>query len=153
MTFKRFLISLAILTLSGCGGKHPPDVTALQLGSTLLQNATILQKGITAKMDARELSVPLATQLSAPIEKLVARAPALENAVKAYHAATTGAAKAVAAKDVQALLTEANALMSTFLNVTIPPGVSAELTKLAATVLSTISSLQLEFARGLGVTS
>lgn len=152
---KRFLTPLIVFVMlfAGCAGKSAPDVTVLQLGSSLLKSATALQKSITARMDAKELSVPLATQLSAPIEQLVNKAPALENAVRVYHTAATGTAKALAAKDVQALIAEANTLMSRFFNVTIPPGVSAELSKLAATVLSTISSLQLEFARGLGATS
>lgn len=147
---KRFSILALVFLCAGCASHNAPETTVLQVGTLLLQNATALQKGITAKMDAKQLTPELATQLSAPIAKLVDLAPALENAVKVYHAATTGAAKAVAAKDVQALLAEANTLMSSFFNVAIPSGVAAELSQLAATVLSTISSLQMEFAKGLG---
>lgn len=141
------LVAAFAIAASGCASRtNPPDVTVLQTGSTVLQTASALQKGITAATDAGSLPVPLARKLTGYVEVVYAKSGQLETAVQAYHLATAIDVRRLKAAEIQALLTDLNAPLGKLLAEALPAGVVRQLTLLAGNVMAAIASVQLSIA-------
>jgi PBP1b-binding outer membrane lipoprotein LpoB len=136
------ILALALLLADCASNPNPADVQVLQTGSTVLQAATALQKGITASTDAKVLPVPLAQKLTGYVAIVSQKSGLLENAVQAYHAATTVDLRKAKAAEIQQLLTDINSPIAQLLNEALPDGAVRQLTLLVGNVMSAVASVQ-----------
>lgn len=147
-------VALLMLTVTsavspGCASNAKPETTILQVGTTVLGAVTELQKGITAATDQHSLPVPLAQQLTGYVTVVHDKAGPLEDALKAYHAATSVNVRTATAAQIVKLIGDMNNAINNVLGTALPAGVVAELSKLVGKVLEAIGAVQLEVAKGL----
>lgn len=140
--------------LSGCatagGGKVAPDVAVASYGTDILKAATDLQRGVTQLTDSKLLPVATATKITDQIAIIDQKAPAVSQALKAYHSATTPLDKQSKAALVQTLVAQLNGPLTNILGISVPEGTVARITKLVGDTMAVISSIQMEVAKGLG---
>lgn len=143
---KRLLIAMACVILvsacSSCAGNNPPDVVALQVGGTVLDTATALQKQITAWTDAKTLSVPMAQKLTGYVQQVYDKSGPLGDAVKAYHDITDLNLKKLKAAEIEQLIADINSPLGKLLAEAVPEGVLRQFTLLVTNVMDAITKAQ-----------
>lgn len=141
---------LAYAVSSGACAKQPPEVTAAHIGSSVLETAEALQRGITRETDAKVLPVALAQKLTGYTQIIYDKSGPLGEALRRYHAATTIDLKNASAAEIQAGIAEITQALNLFLKEPLPAGIASELSSLAANVMAAIASVQAEVAKSLG---
>lgn len=148
----RLLVGFALVVLSACAsaGSRPPDVAAAQVGTNVLQAATVLQNEVNRLTAATILPVALGQTITDANKQVSAKAGALSTALRAYHATTTLADKSVKAAEVQRLITDLSGPLAAMLGVQLPEGAAASVSRLIGAVMGAVSAVQAEVAKGLG---
>lgn len=146
------VVGMICLTLCACAskpGQRPPDVAAAQVGTNVLQAATLLQNEVNRLTAATVLPVALGQRITDANKVVSQKAGQLSSALKAYHAATSLADRSAKASEVQALITQLSEPLSAMLGVTLPAGAAASVSRLIGAVMSAVGAVQAEVAKGL----
>lgn len=146
------LVGIVCLTLMGCAsaqGQRPPDVAAAQVGTNVLQAATLLQNEVNRLTAATVLPVALGQRITDANKVVSAKAGQLSTALKAYHVATSLADRSTKAAEVQALITQLSEPLSAMLGVKLPEGAASSVSRLIGAVMSAVGAVQAEVAKGL----
>lgn len=146
---KRIVVLATLLAVVSCAG-HKAPVIVVQTTGTVVDAATALQKAVTAATDAGVLPVPLAQKLTGYNEVIYAKSGTLLEAVRAYSTLQAPDLKKLKAAEVQQLVADVNAQLARFLKESLPQGVLSQLTALVGNVMSAVSAVQLQVAKGLG---
>jgi hypothetical protein len=153
--FASALLIAAVLIASSAGcassdsGQRPPDVAAAQVGTDVLQAATVLQNEVNRLTAASVLPVALGQKITDANKVVSAKAGQLSTALKAYHAATALADRSAKAAEVQALITQLSEPLSAMLGVKLPDGAASSVSRLIGAVMSAVGAVQAEVAKGL----
>lgn len=134
---------------SGTAGKRPADVAAAQVGTNVLQAATLLQNEVNRLTAAGTLPVALGQTITDANRKVSEKAPQLSQALKAYHAATSLADRSAKAAEVQSLITSLSEPLSSMLGVKLPSGAAQSVSNLIGGVMAAVGAIQSEVAKGL----
>ncbi len=146
------LVGMLCLGLLGCAtapGQRPPDVAAAQVGTNVLQAATLLQNEVNRLTAATVLPVALGQRITDANKIVSQKAGQLSTALKAYHAATALADRSAKAAEVQALITQLSEPLSAMLGVKLPEGAASSVSRLIGAVMSAVGAVQAEVAKGL----
>jgi hypothetical protein len=146
------VIGMICLSLSGCAtaqGQRPPDVAAAQVGTNVLQAATVLQNEVNRLTAATVLPVALGQKITDANRVVSAKAGQLSTSLKAYHAATSLADRSAKAAEVQALITQLSEPLSAMLGVKLPDGAASSVSRLIGSVMQAVGAVQAEVAKGL----
>lgn len=146
------LFGMICLTLMACAsrpGQRPPDVAAAQVGTNVLQAATVLQNEVNRLTAASVLPVALGQRITDANKVVSAKAGQLSTALQAYHAATSLADRSTKASEVQALITQLSEPLSAMLGVKLPDGAASSVSRLIGAVMQAVGAIQAEVAKGL----
>jgi hypothetical protein len=144
------IIVLAILTACATGsGQRPPDVAAAQVGTNVLQAATLLQNEVNRLTAAGTLPVSAGQSITDANKVVSAKAGQLSTSLKAYHAATSLADRSAKAAEVQALITQLSEPLSSMLGLKLPEGAAQSVSRLIGGVMQAVGAIQAEIAKGL----
>jgi hypothetical protein len=147
-------IGLVVLVLisSACAtaqGQRPPDVAAAQVGTNVLQAATLLQNEVNRLTAAGALPVSAGQSITDANKVFSAKAGQLSTSLKAYHAATSLADRSAKAAEVQALITQLSEPLSAMLGLKLPEGAAQSVSRLIGGVMQAVGAIQAEIAKGL----
>lgn len=146
---KHIVVLASLLAFISCMGNKAP-VVVVQTTGTVVEAATALQKAVTAATDAHALPIPLAQKLTGYNEVIYAKSGTLLEAVRAYSLLQAPDLKKLKASEIQQLIADVNAQLGKFLGESLPQGVLSQLTALVGNVMSAVSAVQLQVAKGLG---
>lgn len=141
---------LSTAALPSCAGNNKPETVVAVYGTNVLGAATELQKGVTAATDAGVIPVPKAQEITKHVKIVYDKAGPLGEALRTYNAATSVSLRNVKASEIQGWIADINGAIANILNVSLPDGAVAEISKLVGKVLAAISAVQAEVAKGLG---
>lgn len=144
------LLVMALLALPNCATNSAPETNIISGGATVLEAATMLQRGITAQTDAGTLNVELAQRMTDTVDQIYQKSTPLGEALKAYHAATNLDVKKLQAANIQKMVADVNSLVATLLGNPIPEGSLKQVSLLIGNLIASVGAVQAEIARGLG---
>jgi uncharacterized membrane protein len=148
--FSMLIAAIVLLFLPACATNAKPDVTTAHYTTDILSAVTELQKGVTQMTDQKLLPVPVAQQITGYVKDVYAKSGDLDEALKAYHSATSATEKQSKAALIQTLLSQLDGPIASILGVAVPEGSVQRLTKLVGTVMNVVGAVQQEVAKGLG---
>lgn len=154
MTTHRRLVPLviALLLVGACatsGTARPPDVAVAQVGTDVLRAATLLQTEVN-HLTATGLLPPATGQRITDANKIVSvKAGQLATALRAYHAATSPAARLTTVAEVQALIADLSGPLAQMFGAPMPTGLPASVSRLIGGVMAAVAAVQAEVAKGL----
>lgn len=145
------LLVLAVLVIAACAssGQRPPDVAIAQTGSAIVAAATDLQNEVNRLTAAGTLPVAAGQTITDANKVVAAKAAQLSTSLKAYHVATTLAARSAKASEIQALITELSGPLARMLGVSLPEGAAQSISRAIGVVMQVVGAIQAEIAKGL----
>lgn len=147
---KRLIPLIILLGLFvGCAQNNPPEVTVLQTGSTVLDAATRLQRGITQLTDNKTLPVATAQKLTGYVQQVYDKSGPLGDAVQSYKSITDLNLRKQKASDIVQMIADINSPLSQILKESIPEGALKELATLVSNVVATVAQVQATIAQSL----
>jgi len=121
----------------------------LQTGSTVLDAATRLQKGITQLTDNKTIPVATAQKLTGYVQQVYDKSGPLGDAVQAYKAMTDLNLRKQKASEIVQMIADINSPLSQILKEAVPEGALKELSTLAGNVVATVAQVQASIAQAL----
>lgn len=146
------MLMLAVYTIGCASTGQPqatvaPDTRIAHYSGTVLNAATMLQRGITSATDTGGLPIPMAQQITGYVQQIYNKSVPLETALKAYHAATTTGPRSLAGADIQKIVADINGLIGQILGSKMPEGGTAtQIIALVGNVIAAVGSVQSEIA-------
>lgn len=144
------LVAVVLTIACATAGGRQPDVAVAQVGTGVLQAATVLQNEVNRLTAAGTLPVAIGQKITDANKIIFDKSADLSTALKGYHAATTPLEKQGAAALVQNLLGQLSDPLAKMLGVQLPAGTAQSLSRLIGNVMSVVGAIQSEVAKGLG---
>lgn len=142
--------TLALAFLCACGANQRPDVVVAQTTKSIVDAATDLQHEVNRLTEAKAIPLTASDALAKASQTVYDKSGQVSDALKAYHAAATLTDRTQQASKVQTLLAQLDGPIADALNVKLPEGVGANLSKLVGVVMQAVAAIQAEVAKGLG---